>query len=300
MSSRTQVSISFIKERRIQYDEIRTGATDMNHSEIQEMILDIFQVSENNLVHLPDESIDIPILEEPLIGFAAADDPLFEELKQPEAIGQEWLSPREWLKEAKTVIVFFFPYSKEVRSRAAASKELINEAWKYGYPAGSTLSKQMTAELQMRLMKKGLSVCNPLADPRMSTRKVPAVTGGEEDVHYIPAWSTRHGAYVAGLGTFGVHRHLITEKGCCGSLTTLIIDEAIVPTRRNYMGLYDRCIRCGRCAERCPAKAITIENLRNLKKCSEFGGWLRENLGPGGCGKCMFGVPCEHKDPTAF
>lgn len=92
---------------------------------------------------------------------------------------------------------------------------------------------------------------------------------------------------------------MITEKGCCGALTTLILDTFVEPTERKYTGLYDNCIKCGLCAVRCPAEAITIENLRNLKKCSEYGGWMREQFNSSACGKCMVAVPCEHANPAA-
>lgn len=270
----------------------------MRKNNIQEMILDIFHHSEDNLVHLPEENVDIPILEEPLTGYASADDPLFEEYKNPEAIGESWLAPHEWLESAKTVIVFFFPYSEAVRNRAAASKELINEAWKYGYPAGADLSKKMTNILQKQLEEAGLTICNPIFDPRMKTTSFKVMSGNEEDRHYIPSWSTRHAAYAAGLGTFGIHRHLITEKGSCGSLTTLITDAEFEPDPRPYTELYEYCIHCGACALRCPADAITLKYLRNLKKCSDFGHYLTDNFGGGGCGKCLFGVPCEHTNPS--
>ena len=78
-----------------------------------------------------------------------------------------------------------------------------------------------------------------------------------------------------------------------------ILDTFVEPTERKYTGLYDNCIKCGLCAVRCPAEAITIENLRNLKKCSEYGGWMREQFNSSACGKCMVAVPCEHANPAA-
>ena len=49
------------------------------------------------------------IYEEPLIGFASADDPLFEEYKKPHVIGENYLTPREWLEDTETIISFFLP-----------------------------------------------------------------------------------------------------------------------------------------------------------------------------------------------
>ena len=207
----------------------------MNPSEIQAMMLKIFQETDLNIVHLPEEDIDIPILEEPLMAVAAADDPLFAELKKPEAISPDWMAPQEWLPEAKSVIVFFFPYSEGVRGRAAASDEPINEAWQYGYPAGSQVSKDLTAVLQKELEAVGIVVSNPIADPRFVSKRVPVKTAGEDDLHFTPTWSTRHAGYIAGLGTFGIHRHMITEKGCCGALTTLILDTFV--EKYNFEGI---------------------------------------------------------------
>ena len=44
---------------------------------------------------------------EPIIGFASADDPMYEKLT--EIIGTKQLLPREILPKAKTVILFHFP-----------------------------------------------------------------------------------------------------------------------------------------------------------------------------------------------
>ncbi len=268
----------------------------MDRKKIFDLMKEVFHASENT-VHLPDENKDVTILEEPIMGIAKADDPLFLEMKNEEVIGENWLSPEEWLPGAKSVIVFFFPYSEEIRRRHRESEELVDEAWKYGYPAGSTLSKDMTTVLLEKLKKEGLTVLDPLKDPRMNVKNIEVRNGEEEDLHFIPAWSTRHAGYVAGLGTFGIHRHIITRKGCCGSLTTIITAEELETDDRDYTGPYDYCSRCGQCAEKCPAGAITLENLRNLKKCSAHGGYLRETVGGGGCSKCMMGVPCEFGIP---
>lgn len=271
----------------------------MNNKDILEMMRTIFFDSADNTIHLPEENCDVPVLEEPLIGFASASDPYFEELRRnPEAIGEGFMTPKEWLSDAKSVIVFFFPYSEDIRSRLAASKTVITEAWKYGYPAGSALAKKMALCLKEMLEKEGTAVIEPTGDPRFSRTGIPAVTGGEEDVHYIVSWSSRHAGFAAGLGTFGMHRHLITERGTCGSLASLITNHEFSVTERHYTDIYEYCIRCGQCAANCPPEAISPKGLRNLKKCSAYGGYLRENYGGGGCGRCMTGVPCEHRNPS--
>ncbi len=271
----------------------------MTKERIFELVRELFEEAENT-VHLPEENVDVPVLEKPLVGFADADDPIFAEYKKPEVIGEEWMAPKEWLESAKTVIAFFFPYSEDIRSRARKSKELVNEAWANGYPAGSRLAGTLIARLAEKLEEEGVKVVNPGKDPRMKVTNTKIMSGPDEDLHFCPSWSTRHAAFAAGLGTFGMHRHMITESGACGTLgSSLIIDLELEPTRRKYTDVYENCIKCGACARRCPAGAITMEYQRNLLKCSRHGGYLREKFGGGGCGKCMVGTPCEHRNPAA-
>lgn len=103
---------------------------------------------------------------------------------------------------------------------------------------------------------------------------------------------------VAGLGTFGVHRHLITKSGCSGVFASMILDCEMEPTASDYKDPYDYCLHCGACVARCPAGAITVENLRNLKECRTYAATLRTETDPGYCGKCLVGIPCEFVKPS--
>ncbi|WP_269848352.1 hypothetical protein [Methanosarcina horonobensis] len=49
---------------------------------------------------------------EPLVGYASADDPIFDEMK--EIIGPHHLHPKEIFPGAKTVVSFFLPFEKEL------------------------------------------------------------------------------------------------------------------------------------------------------------------------------------------
>ena len=49
---------------------------------------------------------------EPLVGYASASDPIFDEMK--EIIGPYHLHPKEIFPEAKTVVSFFLPFEKEL------------------------------------------------------------------------------------------------------------------------------------------------------------------------------------------
>ena len=92
----------------------------MDKNEIKALLLEIFRKAPDN--RLPGEG-GRPIYDEPLIGFASADDALFEEFKKPEVIGPWHMSPREWLNGAKCVVSVFYPFSEDVRSAHRKSSD---------------------------------------------------------------------------------------------------------------------------------------------------------------------------------
>ena len=251
-----------------------------------------------NQVHLPQEDVTVPIMDAPICGFAAADDPIFDTFRDPEIIGERFLAPKEWMPEAKTVAVFYFSFSEEIRRRHRASTELMDEAWVNGYGNHAKVVVPFARAVTAALEREGVKVFNPTWDMDHPSVSIPWDNGGEEDLHWSVAWSTRHAAFAAGLGTFGVHRHIITEKGCCGAMVTLLLDCELKPTPRTYTDPYEYCTHCGTCTTRCPVDAISLERLRNLKKCSGHSGELFRQFKKGNCGKCMVGVPCEDGIPA--
>ena len=60
------------------------------------------------------------IFDQPLIGVASADDPLFDELKVTAIVGPERLTPKEWIGSARSVISYFLPFTKRVREAKQA------------------------------------------------------------------------------------------------------------------------------------------------------------------------------------
>lgn len=111
-------------------------------------------------------------------------------------------------------------------------------------------------------------------------------------------WSERHAAYVCGLGTFGLSKGLITEKGMAGRFASIIIDTEMIPDKRAYAGIYDYCTMCGACVRRCPAGAISKENGKNHNICNEWLQKMGKKYAPRyGCGLCQTKVPCESRIP---
>ena len=258
----------------------------------------VFGNLKDNLVHLPSEQVNVPVLDAPLVGVARADDPLFETFRKNEVIGAQWRPPGEWMQDAKSVVAFFFPVSAEIRTRHRAARTATNEAWNYGYGKHGQVVNAFLAGITAEMEGQGVKTFIPTKDPTFKIERQPTMRGGKEDVHYSTSWSNRHIAFVAGLGTFGIHRHLITREGCSGVLASMILDWEMEPTSANYRDPYENCIHCGACVTRCPAGAISLENLRNLKECAAYAASLRSESDPGYCGKCLVGIPCESVLPA--
>ncbi len=83
----------------------------VNKEEIIEVMRDFVATDSRNAI--PDID-DYKIYEEPLVGFAAADDPMYEELRAETIIGPHHKLPTDWLDGAKSVISYFLPFSKEI------------------------------------------------------------------------------------------------------------------------------------------------------------------------------------------
>lgn len=84
-------------------------------------------------------------------------------------------------------------------------------------------------------------------------------------VNKLSNWSERHIAFVAGLGTFGLSKSLITKRGCAGRYGSVITSLPFKSIRREYDGVYDYCSMCGECIARCPSGAITKEGKTFLR-----------------------------------
>lgn len=240
----------------------------------------------------------VVFFDEPLIGFAAADDALFEEYLKPEVIGENFLTPAQWLPSARTVVSFFFPFSERVRSSNRAHRAEPSPEWLYARIEGQAFITRVMTNLQRLLGEKGIEACVPGQDERFGVRREPTSAGGAADFHADSRWSERHAAYACALGTFGLSRGLITEKGTAGRFSSILVSEEWPATARRYTGIYDYCIRCLACAQNCPARAISAEHGKNNVLCGDYTHETKIRYAPRyGCGKCQVGVPCESRAP---
>jgi len=233
----------------------------------------------------------------PSVRFGSADDPLFNEYKDPKAIGPWHMSPKEWLPGARTVVSLFFPFSEEVRASNKGSAVWPSPGWLHGRIEGQAWLTLFMKTLRERLEDAGLAAVVPQQDPRWGQirrgKGIEEFQGLDETV-FGSRWSERHAAYVCGHGTFGLSRGLITRSGVAGRFGSFITDAEIPPSPRAYSGLYDWCTRCGACIKRCPAHAISFEKGKEHIPCLSFLNETGKQFPPRyGCGKCQTDVPCE-------
>lgn len=227
----------------------------------------------------------ISIYAEPLFGFADADDPLFTKLKGPEVIGPHHLLPAEWLPGAKTVISYFLPFSSQVR-QANRIEGLPAKEWLYGRIEGEVFNGALKQVLVGQMIEAGGKTIVPMLDSRftISNRR--------------SNWSERHAAFIAGLGTFGLSKSLLTEKGCAGRYGSIITTLEMPVSERPYQDIYQYCAFCEECIPRCPSGAIKADG-KDTFVCSEYiDNEVKPKFTPRyGCGKCQTAVPCEYSLP---
>jgi epoxyqueuosine reductase len=251
---------------------------------------------------------DEPYFDEPLIGYASADEPLFMDYKR--VIGPFHNTPQEIMEasfgkevRAATVICWILPVTLATRKSNRAETLYPSRAWahtrNYREQFGSALQRHMVTWLTERGHRA-------LAPTLESGYRVSADT----PVGLASTWSERHAAYAAGLGTFGLSDALITPRGIAQYCNSIVTDLIVPATPRPYPHHYYNCLHhrgkpCGVCIARCPAGAISFQG-HDKEKCrrqvyetaiaavAETFGVTRT-----GCGLCQTKVPCEGQIPAA-
>lgn len=236
---------------------------------------------------------DIRMFGDPLVGVAAADDPVFKDLTR--AVRSDHRLPSEWLEGARSVVSYFLPFTEPVRE-SNRQGENPSEEWIYGRFYGAVLLERLGTVLSERMNAAGHKTVVP---PREPTYNVTDMNSN---------WSERHVAYAAGLGTFGLSSAILTERGTAGRFGSLVTAQELEPTPRLYYSHREHCSHfsrasCGACIERCPSGALSPEG-KDRDKCSHH---LKHANGPAvrarygfpysPCGKCNVDVPCEERRP---
>ena len=230
------------------------------------------------------------IYDAPIFAFGSANDELYRKFLAPEVIGSHFITPLEWLPGAKTVISCFMPFTRRIISSNATNFSWPSEEWLHGRYEGHLFVVEMATHIQNVLKEAGYDSLAPMLNPRYKT--------GNRETTYTSNWSERHAAFACGLGTFGLSKGIITEKGTCGRLCSVITELDLPKTARPYRDVYDYCTMCGLCAKHCPAQAISLKDGKQHSPCDEFLGTVMEKEKPRyGCGKCQVKAPCESEIP---
>lgn len=274
---------------------------DKMKNEIETLIRGLVENGKGNVISpewaVSEQDIGQKMYERPLVKAASAEDPLWEEFRKPEARLPILKLPREWLPDAKTVIVYFAPYSDYVTESNKKDPRYPGSGWMNAYYHGAKFLSGVTHSVIEYLKSKGYEAFDPYTSDRFVSVTDPAPGS---DISFTSNWSVRHAAFVSGMGTFGLSRGLITERGVAGRFGTIITSLEIAADKRPYSGLYDYCSMCGKCSINCPSGAISLETGKDHHICQE---WLAsfeaEHPGMDCCGKCQVNVPCERRIPVA-
>lgn len=282
----------------------------MTKNEIINLIIDFVNHSELNRISsdiaIYPELAGLKLFDEPLIGFSSAVDSLYTEtFKEEGIVSPDYLAPKEWLQNADSVIAFFLPFTKEVRESNRTEIDIPYEAnipqrasaqWLHGRIEGQVFVDALTTYIEEKLKSEGFDCVCPTTSERFKMLKP-----------FVSNWSERHAAYASGLGTFGLSKGLITQKGMAGRIGSVITSAHFEQSEKPYSDPFEYCIMCGACQRRCPANAIDKTRGCALGKdqliCGPYvkGSYLppqgSKNIVRYGCGKCQTAVPCEFEIP---
>jgi epoxyqueuosine reductase QueG len=221
---------------------------------------------------------------EPLVGFVAADDPGFADLRR--VAEPTHLLPEEMLTGAKAVVSFFLPFAPDVVQANKQDRQSVAYEWALAYIETNKLIGIITARLIEELAKIGVKAA---AQP---------ATHSFDPETLVSRWSHKSIAVLVGLGSFGLHHLVITDAGCAGRFGSLVIDAALPiskPEPKERCDYYDLG-NCLDCVLQCPADALDEHDSIDKQAC-----WARclevsreyEHLGVADvCGKCAVVGPC--------
>lgn len=232
------------------------------------------------------------IYDAPLVAFADAADAMFEELKSLHIVGPQFIEPNGWLASAASVVSFFLPFTREIRVSNRAPG-LVSQEWASARIDGEAFLNTLKLFVAEFLRGEGCEAVAPSLDSRF------CLTTPTEGGCRVSNWSERHVAHIAGLGTFGLHKGLITPKGTAGRFGSVVTSMKLQPTKRVYDGTFDYCPyiadgKCGACISRCPAQAIAPSG-KDKTICAHYiDTEIKPRFAPRyGCAKCNIAVPCE-------
>lgn len=220
---------------------------------------------------------------EPLVAFASASDRRFSALQQQ--VHPAHLLPEDLLPGARSAVSFFVPFAREVPEANRVERDRVAREWVVAYVETNALIDRITGHLVALLGKSGVRAA---AEP---------ATHNFDHTTLVSRWSHKSVAVIAGLGSFGLNRQVITDAGCAGRLGSLVLDADLHHEsdqhKERCLFLYDG--SCLECVVACPALALDESGEMDKQACWERCQQIGKLWPAAGqaevCGKCATG-PC--------
>lgn len=247
--------------------------------------------------------------DEPLVGFARANHPLFAQLAKD-------LSPFYWTPaqafqlafpdspeqaEDLCVISWVLPQTAATRADQRQVDKLPAERWARSRDFGERFNCALRLHIAATLTAAGYKSMAPDRLPEFGIRR-------SDSIGIASNWSERHTAHIAGLGTFGLSDGLITPRGKAVRFGSVVARIDLPATQHAYDNHHAWCLwyakgTCGICAQRCPADAISGAG-HDKDKCFDYiqrvtAPYAQHTFGTEAtpCGLCQVHVPCEERIP---
>jgi epoxyqueuosine reductase QueG len=229
----------------------------------------------------------------PLLVTATIDN-RFEQL--PQIAAADHFHPHDLLPTAKSVIVFFIPFKKElVKENKTGDRPCRN--WGVAYVQTNDLIDRLSRAIGDMMAAQGFK-----------SGLTPA-THNFDEARLMARWSHKHLGYLVGMGRFGVHNMLITPRGCAGRMGSLVTDAGTGDHPLIETG--EACLlkagkSCGECVQACPVDALSEndfdrrgcwDRLNENRAVLDYFGDLPESTDV--CGKCAAMMPCSFINPVA-
>lgn len=207
----------------------------------------------------------------------------------PRIAAPDHLLPADLLGTARSVIVYFLPFTRELVMENSHGKFPVRN-WGLAYNDTNELIGRINREIASLLERHGFQSA------------VTPPTANFDKVSLMSRWSHKHLGHLSGLGRFGINAQLITPEGCAGRLGSLVTEAGLGD--HPLMGdtepcRYKRGKDCLKCVEVCPVKAVTVDGIDRARCYQRIKAAQKaEHLADlpeytETCGKCQALLPCS-------
>jgi len=251
------------------------------------------QFAENFVAREPDRLETDGWWQTPLLA-AAPIDSRFDRL--PQIAADDHLHPRDLLTTAKSVIVFYIPFKKElVKENRKGDRPCRN--WGVAYVQTNDLIERLSQALGNWLTERGYKSGLTPATHNFDATKLMA------------RWSHKHLAHLVNLGRFGVHHMLIMPVGYSGRLRSLVSEVEL--GEHPLIQTEEACLHkagkeCDNCIKACPVEALSEDSferkscwdrLNENRRALDYFSDLPQSTHV--CGKCAALMPCSFNNPVS-